>query len=100
MTVKKEGKRFARFVNRILIEERITEKEFTRRLFSWSTNRVRSLLKGEIALDRGIKIEVAKALGLKQPELRQLGHFTGFESLTDDELDSLFEMDIPDSYKY
>lgn len=101
MTLEEQRKRFARLVYRIMREERITEKELARRLSSWHPDRVRELLKGEIPLDRRIKVQVAQALGLK-PESRQPGVSAGttFEALTDKELDSLFEIDLPDSYKY
>ncbi len=101
MPQQEERNWFARRVSRIMREQRITEKEFVRRL-SWSLDEVKRLLKGEKALDRRIKVKVAQALGLKpeSPEARGPGLSTGFEALTDEKLDSLFEMDIPDSYKY
>ena len=102
MTVQENGKQFARLVNRIIREEGIAEKEFTRRL-SWSRDRVNGLLQGEIPLDRRIKVAVALALGLGlKPELRQPKSYetTGFEDLTDEELNSLFDRDLPESYKY
>jgi len=93
-------KRFARLVKRIMREDRITEAELTKRL-SWHPDRVRELLNGEMALDRRIKIEVAQALRLR-PVSKQPGRFRGspFETLTDKEVDSLFETDIPKSCKY
>lgn len=98
----KKRKQFARFVSRILREKRINVKEFARRL-SWNLDRVLNLLNGEMSLDRNIKVKVALALGL-EPEVRQPPGrpFTGigFEALTDEDLDSLFELDLPDSYKY
>jgi len=93
-------KRFARYVNRIIREERITVAELTKRL-SWHPDRVRALLKGEMPLDRAIKVEVAQALGLK-PASRQHTRFpdSSFETQTDEQVDSLFEIDLPKSYKY
>jgi len=92
-------KQFARLVNRRLREERVTEKDLTRRLL-WSPDRVSDLLKGEMPLDRRIKVEVAQALGLTPIQEARKPRYSLFEALTDEEVDSLFETDLPDSYKY